>query len=154
MYCPVCGVETTKGLKYCKQCGANLAPRSSSVRLDKITGMFWAVAVFAIGALALLIGGALGVTALGQGGSDLAAVVVIGFMVVLIISGLLIWQLSRVISMAHLSERADLQGDTNVIRERKTAPQLDAPPRAVPSVTEHTTREFEPSLRREQRARE
>jgi hypothetical protein len=75
-------------------------------------------------------------------------------MVILIISGLLIWQLSRVIGMAHLSERADIHANANVIKERNTAPQLDAPPSAVPSVTEHTTREFEPSLKRERRARE
>ena len=116
--------------------------------------MFWAIAVFGIGALALLVGGALGVTAMGQGGSDLAAVRAVGFVVVLIISGLLIRQLSRVISMTQQGDRAESHTNTNVIKERRTAPQLDAPPSAVPSVTEHTTRDFEPSLKREQRARE
>ena len=153
MYCPVCGAETIQGLKYCKQCGANLNPPGTHVNISKITGMFWAIAVFGIGALGLLVGGALGVTAMGQGGSDLAAVVAVGFVVVLIISGLLISQLSRVISMAK-SDRAEPYTNTNAIKERRTAPQLDAPPSAVPSVTEHTTRDFEHSLKREQRARE
>ncbi|HJQ70728.1 MAG TPA: hypothetical protein VKA70_17265 [Blastocatellia bacterium] len=154
MYCPVCGAETIQGLKYCKQCGANLSPRGAGANIGKITGMFWAVAVFAIGALALLIGGAIGVTALGHGGSDLAAVTAIGFLVVLVISALLIWQLARVISMTQKGDRAESYPNTNVIKERRTAPQIDAPPVAAPSVTEHTTREFEPSLKREQRARE
>ena len=154
MYCPVCGAETVQGLKYCKQCGANLNPPGAHVNISKLTGMFWAIAVFGIGALGLLVGGALGVTAMGQGGSDLAAVVAIGFVVVLIISGLLISQLSRVISLAQRSDRAEPHTNTNVIKERRTAPQLDAPPSAVPSVTEHTTRDFEHSLKREQRARE
>ncbi|HET8676455.1 MAG TPA: hypothetical protein VFO63_11745, partial [Blastocatellia bacterium] len=77
MYCPVCGAETVQGLKYCKQCGANLNPPGAHVNISKLTGMFWAIAVFGIGALGLLVGGALGVTAMGQGGSDLAAVVAI-----------------------------------------------------------------------------
>ena len=154
MYCPVCGAETIQGLKYCKQCGANLNPPAEGVNISKLTGMFWAIAVFGIGALALLVGGAVVVTALGQGGSDLAAVTAIGFAVVLIISALLIRQVSRVISMTQRSDRAEPHTSTSAIKERRTAPQLDAPPRAVPSVTEHTTRDFEPSLKSEQRARE
>lgn len=154
MYCPVCGSETVQGLKYCKQCGANLSPSNIGVGLDKITGLFWAVAIFGIGSFALLIGGGVAVTALHEGGSDLAAVIGVGFLVVLVISVMLIWQVSRIITMAHKSEGAGLIGKTDVIKERDTKPQLAAPPTAVPSVTENTTRNFEPSLNREQRARE
>ena len=156
MYCPVCGSETIQGLKYCKQCGANLSqPKSGAgFSFDKLTSLFWAVAVFGIGALALLIGGAVAISALGQGGSDLAAVVAIGFVVVLIISVMMIWQVARIISLAHKSEGAESIAKTDVIKERDTKPQLAAPPTAVPSVTEHTTRNFEPALNREQGARE
>ena len=156
MFCPVCGSETIQGLKYCKQCGANLSlPKTGGgFSFDKLTSLFWAVAVFGIGALALLIGGAVAISALGQGGGDLAAVVAIGFVVVLIISVMLIWQVSRIISLAHKTERTESIGKTDVIKERDTQPQLAAPPTAVPSVTENTTRNFEQALNREHRVRE
>jgi Na+-transporting methylmalonyl-CoA/oxaloacetate decarboxylase gamma subunit len=153
MYCPVCGSETIQGLKYCKQCGANLSPSNIGVGFNKITGLFWAVAIFGIGSFALLIGGGVAVTALHAGGSDLAAVIGVGFLVVLVISIMLIWQVSRIITMAHKSERAESSGKTDVIKERDTQPQLASPPLTMPSVTEHTTRNFEPSLDRERDAR-
>ena len=156
MFCPVCGSETIQGLKYCKQCGANLSQpkKDAGFSFDKLTSLFWAVAIFGIGSFALLIGGAVAISALHEGGSDLAAVVVIGFVVVLIISVLMIWQVSRIISMAHKTEGAELIGKTEVIKERDTQPQLAAPPTAVPSVTENTTRNFEQALNRERGARE
>ena len=156
MYCPVCGSETILGLKYCKQCGANLShPKAGAgFSFDKLTSLFWAVAVFGIGSLALLIGGAVAISALHEGGSDLATVVAIGFVVVLIISVMMIWQVSRIISLAHKTEGAGLFGKTDPDKERDTRPQLAAPPTAAPSVTENTTRNFEHSLNRERGARE
>ena len=146
MHCPVCGAESTQGLNYCKRCGASLVAGKQAgwpaFNIAKLTGMFWAVAVFGLGGLMLLVGGVLGVVAMGLRGDMIGIVAVIFLMTVLVISALLIWQLSRLISIAANSAEAASTDNARAI-EDTAPPQLDSPPRVMPSVTEHTTRGFD-----------
>jgi hypothetical protein len=104
--------------------------------------MFWAVTIFGLGGLMLLVGGLLGVVAMGVRGDLLAMVAVFFLLTILIISGLLIRQLSRLISIAASSAEASSTNNTHWI-EDAAPPQIDSPPRVMPSVTEHTTRGFD-----------
>lgn len=146
MHCPVCGAESTQGLNYCKRCGASLVAGKQAgwpaFNIAKLTGMFWAVAVFGLGGLMLLVGGVLGVVAMGVRGEIIGILAAIFLFTILVISVLLIWQLSRLISIAASSAEASATTNTRSI-EDIAPPQLDSPPHVMPSVTEHTTRGFD-----------
>ncbi|HLG16787.1 MAG TPA: zinc ribbon domain-containing protein [Blastocatellia bacterium] len=157
MYCPSCGTEGTDGQSYCKRCGASLsaAPQIAAPKnpLPKLAGMFWAVAVFGLGSIATLLGCLVALAAIGVNSEAIAMTGIFGGVTIFGIAGLLIWQLSRLINVAQNTDAAAQP------RKLKTAPQaaypqIAGPHRAVPSITEHTTRNFEPSVRDERTSRE
>ena len=78
--------------------------------------------------------------------SAIIAFMVISLAAVFGISSLLIRQLSRVLS-AYLGTA---KNETRHQIEEHAVPQLEAPHEPVSSVTDHTTRAFEPSLRERQ----
>jgi predicted lipid-binding transport protein (Tim44 family) len=147
MYCPVCGAKSTQGLKFCKRCGSNLNQSVNAseqrVNFGKFTGMFWAIALFSLGGLGLLVGAGLGVVGMGQGGEGLAAVIVAGFLTILLISAMLVRQLSRIISIASEQESRPQSKAMTATSDYGPPQQLSSPPPSVSSVTEHTTRNFE-----------
>ena len=102
MHCPVCGAESTQGLNYCKRCGASIVAGKQASRpaldVGKLTGMFWAVAVFGLGGLSLFVGGLLGLVAMGVDTEKLTILGTFSILPILIISVLLIIQLSRLVS--------------------------------------------------------
>ena len=154
MYCPNCGADNLEGVKFCKRCGAsiNLPAARPCVEIapGKMTGMFWSIAVLALGGLALILGCMAALIALGLDKDLLAVVTVLGFVTVFGVAGLLIRQLSRLINfvesnpvqVAHASTLADY-----------APPQVTGQPGPVSSVTEHTTRNFD-RIYEQQRTRE
>ena len=149
MYCPSCGTELTPELSYCNRCGANLKPISnqSGVPPTKVIGAAWAISM----AVALVTLGGFGmifglVMALITRGLSLSAegMVLIFFssLVILAIDWLLVRQLSRVLNVPQLSSDAT-QAKKPKLTEQAVR-QIDAPREPVSSVTEHTTRTFEP----------
>lgn len=157
MYCPVCGAEGTAGLKFCKRCGANLGQTPSKINYGKIAGMFWAIAVFGIVSVGTLIGCMVPLVIAGHAGVNIIGpIMVVGGGVILAIALLLIWQLSRLISVVK-DEGEERVRRPVVIRQpdapQITSPQLAAPPHAVGSVTEHTTRTFDPVYRESEQQR-
>lgn len=151
MYCPSCGTELTQELIYCNRCGANLKPLSdpSSVPPTKLVGAAWAISL----AIALVTLGGFGmihglVMALITRGMSLSGggmgLIFISSLIILAIDWLLVRQLSRVLDMPRLS------GDVTSAEKpgEKSVPQIGAPREPVSSVTDHTTRTFEP-VRRE-----
>ncbi len=155
MYCPSCGSEYTVELKYCNRCGANLsaAPEEqvqmAPVSLAKPTLIIGAVlAVLTIMGFGMVIAGAVELSHNPRFGEDaIAAIVVPGMLTILVIDILLVRQLSKIIT-ASLSSSTQVQPKRTKALPNPTMAQLPQPPtsrlQGVPSVTEGTTRFFEP----------
>jgi hypothetical protein len=153
MYCPSCGTELNQELSYCNRCGANLKPISNQVGLPpaKLVGAAWAISI----AVALITLGGFGmifvlVMALIARGINLSPSgmfwISFSLLVILAIDWLLVRQLSRVLGMPQLS--ADATQPKKPKLSEKSMQQIEAPLEPVSSVTDHTTRAFEP-IRRE-----
>ena len=152
MYCPSCGTELTSELSYCNRCGANLKPILPPAALPpaKLVRATWAISV----AITLVTLGGFGmvfsvVMELIANGINLSpgGMVLIFFclLVILAIVGLLVRQLSRVLSMSQLSGDAPAAQKPNL--EEKPVQQISEAREPVSSVTDHTTRTFEPIYR-------
>lgn len=157
MYCPVCGAESTQGLNYCKRCGAGLgasippyegAPGASGKTLGLMTFLLSVVSV--TGFIALFAT----VFNLGERQAfdprALIAIMAFGGATVFGVVALFVWLMLRV-STAHRPP-APQKTERPVFREH-VASQLPPPPISMPSVTENTTRNFDPAYR-EKRNRE
>ena len=149
MYCPSCGTELTPELSYCNRCGANLRSISnqSGVPPAKLVGAAWAISI----AVALVTLGGFGmifglVMALITRGVNLSAggmgLIFFSSLIILAIDWLLVRQLSRVLNVPQLSSDATQAKKPKLIEQ--AVRQIDAPREPVSSVTEHTTRTFEP----------
>jgi hypothetical protein len=166
MFCPSCGTEDTIGLPYCNRCGANLggvvapAAEPAVISVTKPTLIIsLTLAALTLGGFAGLIEGAQALSVNLHGGSNdpLIALIVMGMITILTVDIFLIRQLSRVITMALSST-----GQTKPKRQSTIAPQpipqLQRPITSrlepAPSVTEHTTRFFEPVYRAPAEAKE
>ena len=157
MFCPSCGIEDTIGLPYCNRCGANLggmvAPPTEPavISVTKPTLIIsLTLATLTLGGFAGLIEGAKDLAPVVRNSDPLIALILFGMITILTVDILLIRQLSRVITLALSSS-----GQTKLKRQKAIsapqAPQLQRPNTArlepAPSVTEHTTRFFEPVYR-------
>ncbi len=156
MFCPSCGAEYTIELKYCNRCGANLSalmtePEIVQLNLTKpalIIGVI--VALITLGGFGALIGGAVALSSVVHGNDPLMALIVPGMLVILTVDVFLVRQLSKLINASLRSyspknprrQVASLP-DTSQLPPRFTGAQLTP----APSVTEHTTRFFEPAYR-------
>ena len=153
MYCPSCGSELTSELSYCNRCGVNLKPSNQSGQPVKLVGATWAISM----AVVLVTLGGFGmmfglVMALITNGINLSgggmAMIVFCLLIILAVASLLVRQLSRVLDLAQLSSSAaqSKQPHQPMLSE-KPVQQIGAPREPVTSVTEHTTRMFEPILK-------
>jgi hypothetical protein len=158
MFCPSCGAEST-GLNYCNRCGANLtaplvAPmvQLAPISLTKpilIIGIL--IAIITLAGFAGIVSGTVEMVERGAGAVS-PALPIFGLPCILVIDILLIRQLSKLISAAlspkpiqtpQLSQ--PLQNDP-----RFMPPTMTARLEGAPSVTENTTRFFEPVYREPQ----
>jgi hypothetical protein len=157
MYCPTCGAENTTGLNYCKRCGANLHLSASKLEsyLPKMSGAFWAIAVFGIASLGMLFSS---LTALAMIGFNkegvLVPMIIFGSLTIFGIAILLIRQMSRLIGLAQVSKASAKEPCSQLYIARtmiagsavssdESHSQPPPGPDALPSITEHTTRKFE-----------
>jgi len=115
------------------------------ISIKKLTGMFWAVAVFGFISFAVLFGAAIPMVIFGADKRMLIPMFMFGSAGIVLIAWMLIQQLSRFVGMFERGYKAPRQSEERAERERakQDRPQIDAPPRAVSSVTEHTTRNFD-----------
>lgn len=147
MYCSSCGAAVTRGLAYCNHCGAKSGGEKDAAAAKPAEtfteSLVWAlVAVFVVG-----LGGIIGLMAVmkevvGFSPDVILYITGVCFLMMLVIEGVLIWKLMRHKSGA--KEIADA-GRPNA-RETKElgAAQARSLPDAAPSVTEQTTRAFDP----------
>jgi hypothetical protein len=160
MYCPSCGLQQTQELRYCPRCGANLSQSAERQAPPNLVGPVWAVSVavtlITLTGLGLVF--ALALVLVDHGVSmngSLFLLLSLFLFVVLVIAGLLVRQLSRLLSLYHKNEGQSeklVQPGRNELAGRE-APSLEAMRDSPLSVTENTTRTFEP-MPRERPARE
>lgn len=158
MFCPSCGTEYTIELKYCNRCGANLGPNlepeypAAPVSIAKPAFVIGAVmTILTVLGFGLLMTGAIELSRNPRIDADsITAIVIVGMLTILTMDIFLVRQLSRIIS-------ASLSSGTQKRKQRPRAltnsapvplPPMPQPPtgrlQGVPSVTEGTTRFFEP----------
>ena len=155
MYCPSCGAEYTIELKYCNRCGANLGaepgqqPQSAPVSVAKPALAIGAIMTFlTLAGFGMLMGGAIELSRNVRIDPDsIVAMVVVGMLTILTVDIFLVRQLSKIIS-ASLSSRTQTQPSRPRALANHSMVPLPQPSTArlqgVPSVTEGTTRFFEP----------
>ena len=160
MFCPNCGAESTLGLNYCKHCGSNLSdttqPGEHGSR-NVLAALILAGATVALvlGGLAIVLNHALMIlspepTGNGLSSKDATAtagmIVCFGSAAIVLTTLMLIRLFSRVMGFGSVSGKP-----ARTVATPQSAPrasQIPAPPIVIPSVTEHTTRNFEPRIRR------
>ena len=159
MYCPNCGTESTFGLNYCKQCGGNLTEATQSLP-PQVTRNTPAAFILAASTVAIVLGGlaivfthALSVIGPQPPGFSTPvhdAVVVAGMMVlfgsaaILFSTLMLIKLFSRMMGFGPVSAKPARTVKT--FQPAQRIPQSPAAPMSMQSVTEHTTRNFDPAV--------
>jgi len=155
MYCPSCGTEYTIELKYCNRCGANLSaaleqqPQPAPISVTKpVIAISATMVILTVLGFGLLITGAVELSHNARIDPDsVTAIVIVGMLTILTMDIFLVRQLSKLIN-------ASVSGRTQTQPRRLNLPnpsmvQLPQPStmrlQGVPSVTEGTTRFFEPS---------
>ena len=147
MYCASCGVAVAQGLSYCNYCGAKLSGakgdsvnNSSEVKPELLVRAMASVFVLGLFAITVLMGVMKAVLKFDLG--QIIAFALLSFLIMLLLEGVFIRLLLRrkhsveeVRATASLKEHATKELD---------AAQVRVLPEPVPSVTEHTTRTFEP----------
>jgi phosphate/sulfate permease len=147
MYCSSCGMAVTQGLSYCNHCGAKLSGAkgddlsvSSGVKPGLLVSAMAVVFIFGLGAIAVLIGVLKAVARFDF--PILLAVTIFCLALILVVEGVLIGLL---LTGKRVAEET---GDTERLKEQTTKELGVAQARVlsepVPSITEHTTRSFDP----------
>jgi hypothetical protein len=171
MYCPNCAAAYSYGLRYCKQCGTNLSEGTQTSTLGqpapppKITGAAWALAMATV---AIVLGG-LGIvfshaydlvrptfaneTRTADPTPIAIVMLVFGSLTIFGVVALLVRLFTHYIAPRHQQHAPPAPVGKSVTGGPPPV-QLPAPPSAVGSVTEHTTRNFDPSTYDKLRARE
>lgn len=146
MYCSSCGVAVAPGLSYCNFCGEQLAgakrdrlAKSPDVKPETLIASMVFTFVFGLGAIAVLM---VVMKAVLEDTGLLIFFALLCFLIMLLLEGVIIRLLFRRKRDAEeASETGRLKGQTT--RELDAA-QARALPEPAASVTEHTTRAFDP----------
>lgn len=155
MFCPSCGTEYTIELKYCNRCGANLstnlAPPGVQPVIVNVTKPTLIIAVLlllvTLGGFGGLVGGAISLAPILHGNDAFMAIILFGMLTILIVDIFLVRLLSKLISTALSSNAQPQFGPTmpaGMLAQFQNSKTTTARLQGVPSVTENTTRFFEP----------
>jgi len=160
MYCPNCGAESTFGLNYCKHCGGNLGEGAAQAPTTTPARNIFAALILAAATTGIVLGGLaivfsfaldlIGPQPQGYPPPTRDAVVVAGMMVmfgsaaIILTTFLLIKLFARVMGFTSVAEKPAARAKALPVGQRVA--QLSAPPASMHSVTEHTTRNFEPRV--------
>lgn len=147
MYCSSCGVAVAQGLSYCNYCGAKVNGvkgdnliKSSEVKPETLVAAMVFVFVFGLIAITILMGVMKASLNLEVG--QILAFALLSFLIMVLIEGVCVRLLFR------RKRGREEAGDAEQLKGQGTKKldpaQARALPEPVPSVTEHTTRAFEP----------
>ena len=141
MYCSACGTAVSQNLSYCNRCGAKLRSAEVSLSLDSLVWALVSLLIAGVGVIIGLMAVMKNVVGLHEG--IIIIVTALSFLALFAAEGVLI----RMLLGAWRDARAT--GDAVRPNEQTTRELVGARPREltepVPSVTEHTTRTFEPT---------
>ena len=152
MYCSACGVTVAQGLSFCKHCGAKLGVERGDdlVRYSEMRAESFLILLMVMGFI-LGLGAITVLMAVMKNGLDFEAPQVIpfaimSFVLLFLLEGMLVWRLMRRDRHAKTASSAPAPPSEQTTKEldaaRARALSEGVPP---PSVTEHTTRAFEPA---------
>lgn len=158
MYCPSCGAEANQKTKFCKRCGANMYPANNTVEVNlprpRVAGMVVAIVGFCLAGLVAALGALSAFTPHNdRPPGEAIFVFVCCLLFVFAVSGLLVWQLARLINAYRDAIKQTIQKAQ--FESAASAPPVPSArqPRYIPaaqelpaSVTEQTTRSFNPAL--------
>ncbi len=144
MYCQSCGIAIGQSMRFCNRCGTSVVPsesiesKRSEKRLDDyLDGLFW-ITVFGV---AFTAGGMVVLKRAGLSESFLIAFVILSATAFLINFALSLGVVRGIMKKARETKVSlPSPADTNELEPIKTQPALQP----APSVTENTTRSFEP----------
>jgi hypothetical protein len=147
MYCSSCGGAVARGLSYCNHCGAKLntsesVAKTSGVKPDLLVTSMVATFIFGTAVVTMLMGVMRVIL-----GLSVESVLVFGS-----VPFLLMLMLEAVFIRLLLRNRATSEENDKTLAKQQETNELDAArprvlPEPIPSVTEHTTRAFEPVYR-------
>lgn len=150
MYCPSCGTEVTKELNYCNRCGANLNLSSNLpeqfVRPVSLTAPTVAVALMVVISLGIIFASISDLARKDINPVALTWMVIGGLAMVVGVVALILRQWSQ---LAGITKQQEQSTPRKKLTEKESAPMSLPPMRSepIPSVTEHTTRTFDPLYR-------
>jgi len=144
MYCSACGVAVTQGLTYCNYCGAKLNYGDSDdkppdIRPGGLVSMMVITFVFGLFAITVFMGMMKAVLHFEYG--PLVAFTMLSFLIMLMLEGIFILLLFRR-KPGHDEPRVTRRNNRATTKELEAQSRL--PLESVPSVTENTTRAFDP----------
>jgi hypothetical protein len=151
MYCQSCGTEVTRELNYCNRCGANLNQSANLpeqfVRPVNLTAPTIAVALMVVISLGIIFAS---INDLAQKDIHPVALtwMVIGSLAM--VAGVVALILRQWSQLAGVTKQQERSTSTRKKTFEKEAAPMSLPPmrsEPIPSVTEHTTRTFEPIYR-------
>jgi hypothetical protein len=146
MYCSSCGVAVAQGLSYCNQCGAKISSAGGvndseapalnpGLLVSAMAGTF----ILGLVAITMLIGVMKSVLDFNAG--QILAFALLSFLIMLFLEGVFLRLLFRRTEGA--AARDDMKSKGHATKELDAA-NARALPEPVPSVTENTTRTFDP----------
>jgi hypothetical protein len=158
MFCPTCGDENTQMLNYCKRCGTNLNVAPAKTISPLIVALFLAVVGFitVLGFVTPMIA----LSELSNKGYGTEPLMTMAFFFLLATFGIDFMLLRLLSRLLGFSKQGKQEPHPLVTKQPKYVtseqnyqrlPEVQIP---ISSVTEHTTRNFEPIVSREQRKRE
>ena len=144
MYCSSCGVAVTQGLTYCNYCGAKLnygdsGDKPPDIRPGGLVSMMVITFVFGLFAITVFMGMMKAVLHFEYG--PLVAFTMLSFLIMLMLEGIFILLLFRR-KPGHDEPRDMRRNNRATTKELEAQSRLPIEP--IPSVTEHTTRAFDP----------
>lgn len=146
MYCSACGHEATIDVNYCKRCGNVLSPQTSiQSKPLSLTGPSWAFALMVMVMVGTVFGAVVNMAEMQISAVALTWMVIAGLGTVVALVALIFRQLSRMTNINQ--EKPQIQTSTPQINPELYQARPGALPEHMPSVTEHTTRAFQPVYR-------
>lgn len=147
MYCSSCGTEVTRELRYCNRCGANLNPSPSlpeqPVRQVNLTVPTISIAAMVIIGLIIIFASIADLARKDINPVALTWMVIGGLAAIVGVAALLMRQWTQ---LAGVVKQKEPRASRNKSADEASAPSQLPPFRSEPvsSVTDHTTRTFDP----------